>query len=321
MTAVAELVPVDPFTDRDAWLDWRRGGIGASDIAGVLGISRWSSPWRVWAEKVGLLGGQQATNAMKAGIYLEDGIRRWYADETGLHVEKAGAAMQSLRSPLLRCTGDGEVYNPATGALLGGLEIKNEGPGSAWTAVPDQYQAQGQWQMAVAGWDRVHFAVLHGRNPDFGCVLERDDRDIEFMVERAEEFWADHVAAGVPPDIDGSEATARALAEVYPGHVPGDRVDISELVDVVAEWRAAADARREAEAAEKAAKNRLLAEIADAELGTVDDVPVVSCRKQTRHDIDRERLRQDHPDLYREYETTTEFRVLRLASKKDKEQS
>lgn len=38
--------------ERAEWLQWRRGGLGGSDIAGVLGLSPWSSPWSVWADKV-----------------------------------------------------------------------------------------------------------------------------------------------------------------------------------------------------------------------------------------------------------------------------
>ena len=36
--------------ERTDWLAWRRKGIGASDIAGILGISPWASPWSVWAD-------------------------------------------------------------------------------------------------------------------------------------------------------------------------------------------------------------------------------------------------------------------------------
>lgn len=37
--------------DRAEWLEWRRNGIGATDVAGILGVSPWASPWSVWADK------------------------------------------------------------------------------------------------------------------------------------------------------------------------------------------------------------------------------------------------------------------------------
>ena len=37
------------------WHAWRAEGLGASEVAGVLGISPWATPWSVWARKMGLL--------------------------------------------------------------------------------------------------------------------------------------------------------------------------------------------------------------------------------------------------------------------------
>ena len=37
---------------REEWLEWRRGGLGGSDVAGVLGVSPWATPFSVWWSKV-----------------------------------------------------------------------------------------------------------------------------------------------------------------------------------------------------------------------------------------------------------------------------
>lgn len=37
------------------WLAFRRKGIGASDAAAVLGLSKWTTNVELWEEKVGLL--------------------------------------------------------------------------------------------------------------------------------------------------------------------------------------------------------------------------------------------------------------------------
>ena len=39
--------------DRAAWLAQRRNGIGASDIAAVLGISPWKTPLQLYMDKRG----------------------------------------------------------------------------------------------------------------------------------------------------------------------------------------------------------------------------------------------------------------------------
>ena len=38
---------------REAWLDRRRAGIGGSDVAALLGLSRWKTPLDVFLDKTG----------------------------------------------------------------------------------------------------------------------------------------------------------------------------------------------------------------------------------------------------------------------------
>jgi predicted phage-related endonuclease len=61
---------------RDEWLQWRSTGIGASDIAGILGISPWASAYSIWAQKSMNVHGDNPPNAeaMRWGTLLEDAI-------------------------------------------------------------------------------------------------------------------------------------------------------------------------------------------------------------------------------------------------------
>ena len=38
--------------DREKWLKARRSGLGASEVAAILGLSPWSTPYKVWKDKV-----------------------------------------------------------------------------------------------------------------------------------------------------------------------------------------------------------------------------------------------------------------------------
>lgn len=38
---------------REAWLEKRRKTIGGSDAAAIVGLSRYASPYTVWADKTG----------------------------------------------------------------------------------------------------------------------------------------------------------------------------------------------------------------------------------------------------------------------------
>ena len=68
---------------REAWLELRRHSIGGSDAAGIVGLSKWASPYSVWAEKTGQLPEQPDNEAMRQGRDLEDYVARRWSEETG----------------------------------------------------------------------------------------------------------------------------------------------------------------------------------------------------------------------------------------------
>jgi putative phage-type endonuclease len=60
------------------WLAWRAAGVSASDVPTLLGVSPYKTPWRLWAEKTGLLLPQDLSGNpfVQRGIALEDEARR-----------------------------------------------------------------------------------------------------------------------------------------------------------------------------------------------------------------------------------------------------
>jgi len=278
-------------TARAGWLAWRREGIGASDVAAILGISPWASPWSVWADKLGLLPEQAEDEYMAAGRWLERAIGPWFEHETGLTVAGEQTWCTHREHAHHRCTVDGFVFEGPAPVFpnevrvldnaLGCFEVKVTGPGRRWEELPAHYQAQGQWQMHVTDLERVWFAVLMGRRLDIH-ELERDQADIDLMVERVDDFWHDHVVTAVPPDTDGSDATAHALAAVYPEHTPGTSVAFDDYGNVLINWVAAKRRKRDAETDEKEATNAIRAYLGAAEEGTVGGQRIVTLRSQTR---------------------------------------
>lgn len=282
--ALAERIrlDIDP-SDRPAWLERRRQGVGASDVAGILGISPYASPFSVWGEKVGLLGEEPSNEVMEAGRWLELAIAPWFTSRTGLHVAGEQTFVEA-GDGLAFCTLDGFVTEAPTPSLvdpLGNLQIKTAGFGKKWDPIPAHHQAQCQWEMYVTGLEREWLAVLMGRRLDVH-LLERDEGDIAFIKSRVDRFWEEHVLTGTPPATDGHDATLRALAEVYPTHTPDKSVELDELADVIAEWRAAVAQRLAAKPIEDAAKAAIAAALGDAEEGTVAGERAVSFRQQTR---------------------------------------
>ena len=54
-------IPIDGMS-REEWLAERRKSLGGSDMGAVLGLNKYRSPYAVWAEKTGLIAGDETGN-------------------------------------------------------------------------------------------------------------------------------------------------------------------------------------------------------------------------------------------------------------------
>ena len=73
-------------TERSEWLKQRQAGIGGSDVAPILGISKWRTPLDVYNDKTSDIFEEEDNSSMIWGRRLEPVIRQAYADETGANV-------------------------------------------------------------------------------------------------------------------------------------------------------------------------------------------------------------------------------------------
>ena len=57
---------------REEWLAERKKSLGGSDMGAILGLSEYSSPYTVWAEKLGKLPRQKKTSGCDWAMTLRD---------------------------------------------------------------------------------------------------------------------------------------------------------------------------------------------------------------------------------------------------------
>ena len=91
----------------EAWLQWRRQGLGASEAAIIMNRSPYLSPWRLWAEKTGLVLAAQleANPLVRAGIEDEVKAIRHVEESQGTLLLPICAEAEAY--PLLRASFDG----------------------------------------------------------------------------------------------------------------------------------------------------------------------------------------------------------------------
>lgn len=296
MTAV-QLLP--PTADRGEWLKRRREGIGASEIAAVMGVSPFESPFSLWWRK------RQGwdidpTPEMETGTFLEPTIADWYmkyhAGPAGLEVgeEEAGLWASGERAWQL-ATPDRLLYrwgdcgqapcDPdypfglcavcATRSVVGVLECK-------WVAyswdgwgddgspvVPVHYRAQVLWQMDVMG---VNSAVICALGPGGFRVyyLLRDEKDLTVMREAGQRFMTS-LLKGDPPNVDDHTATLPTVKRLN-GDIADRDQEIPQLL--ASGWLRSKRFKDLAERVERRYSARLRAHMGDAKTAVCAGQPV-----------------------------------------------
>jgi len=139
--------------------------IGGSDIAAVMGVSRWKTPLQLWAEKTGAVQPEDLSDKeyVELGSELEDFIAKHFEKKAGIKVRRAPRRYTHKDHPFMACQVDRLVTG--TDELV---ECKNA---SAWKAkewegeeIPVEYILQVSWQLMVTGRKKGYLAVLIGGN-------------------------------------------------------------------------------------------------------------------------------------------------------------
>ena len=195
---------------REEWLTLRKQGIGGSDAGAVCGLNPYVSPMDVYMDKMTeVIPEQNRDNeAMRLGRDLEQYVAERFCEETGLKVRRSNNMYVHPEYPFMLADVDRLIVGKENGLI--GLECKTASPYSAdkWKdgKVPAHYLAQCYHYMAVLNAKAWYIAVvIYGREFKF-VRIERDEEVIRNLIRLEQDFWQDHVKAGVMPDPDGSVA-------------------------------------------------------------------------------------------------------------------
>ena len=238
---------VDPYREirsatRAEWLQSRRGGIGSSDAACLLGASPWGTPLSVWADKASTRDpdddDDNATKFTNAGKFLEHGIGQYFQHDTGIAVtpERPFSTYAHLVHPFMRASPDAWVdlslakaremnlsaVNPQNGKgyIPSGrtiLEIKNT---AAWMAdewndgPPLHIMIQVQHQMFVLGLSWCFVCVLIGGNTLKWHFVHYDHKFAEGLLRKCSFFWQANVIENQEP-VASSGMDRETLGKLY----------------------------------------------------------------------------------------------------------
>ncbi|WP_162881453.1 YqaJ viral recombinase family protein [Micromonospora aurantiaca] len=281
------LLPVGP--PEDVWLAARRAGpdgyrVGASELAAVLGISPYASPFSLWWSKQDGWDAEPASRRQRYGHAVEDGIAGLFGeDHPELLVCRPGAGLWghpverwlvatpdflavAADAPLCSHGGDCLVHRDAAGLHnlddQGGVhvepvECKSDDGGKGWgkpgtDQVPPHHRVQLLVQCEILGAPRGWLV-----RKEHAYVIEYDAAaraEMKAWLAEGRSFVVS-LETGISPDIDGHEATTDTLTQLHPAVEEGAEEPIPAALAV--EFGAALDALDAAKNRAEEAKNRL----------------------------------------------------------------
>lgn len=288
----------------DEWLALRQNYIGGSDAGAVLGVDPYKSPYSVWAEKTGRIEPFEGNIATEVGTHLEALVAELFTKETGLKVRRKNATLVNSLYPFACANVDRIIV--AQNALLeikttSSLPVMRQIKGGEY---PEKWYCQMTHYLAVTGCRKAWLAVLVNCRELKIYELERNQAEIDALMEAEQRFWT-HVTSDTPPAADASEATTEALAEVFPVS-NGESIDLFGRDALIAEWESLKQAQKAGEERIREIENIIKADLGEAERGESQNYRV-TWKSQIRQTFQAKAFATDNPsiDLAPYFKTTT----------------
>lgn len=282
--------------ERLDWLKGRQSGIGGSDVAAILGLSKWKSPLDVYNEKIAETPVEETNASMEWGTRLEPVIRQKYADDTGLTVTIPNETFRHPDHPFMIANVDGILPDGNV------LEIKTARSGADWgeegtDEIPEYYLTQVQHYMTVLGAKRCDVAVLIGAS-DFRIYhVDFDPEVAAMLIEEEKAFWQRVVDRNPPPPRTYAEASV-----AFPRSKPQDIEATDAILHDAAELESVNREIEELKSRKELLQGNITAFMGESDTLTVAGKTIATWKSsKPRVTFDSATFKSKHPDLYNQY--------------------
>ena len=280
------------MTEAD-WLADRKESIGGSDAATIVGLNPYSSPYELWADKLGLIPPKETNEAMRLGHDLEQYVAERFTEATGKRVRRENNIIRNTDIPFAHANVDRLIIGERAGLeckTTSALNTKRFKGGE----YPANYYVQCQHYMMVTGYKKWYLAVLVLGKEFLWFEIPRNEEDIEALRQTEEAFWQ-NVSTETPPETDGSRSCSSTLEKLYPESEDSE-IDISPFARKLQERSEIIGKIDELEKQKTALENEIKSYMAECGTGTCDSFKV-TWKTQVRNTLDKKALEKAHPEI------------------------
>lgn len=294
--------------DRAEWLEFRKSGIGSSEVATIVGLNPWETPYQLWRRKIGLDAPEDENFAMKAGHYLEDAVSMFWQDETGRQVIKRSTGDWIIRNnerPYIQVSPDrtywleGMKHNDTNKGIL---ECKTTQMSIDADDLPKHWFCQVQYQLGGA-------ELMHGSIAWLTQGREFGYKDLSlvpdfygWLVEEVERFWTDNILGKKEP----AAVSVQDVLLKYNRHTDGKIVEVDDTIFEA--YNRLKGLKKDLAAIEKEKdelEGRIKLGFGDAEAISYGGQTIATWKApKDSEKFDTKAFTAEHPDLARQYMKT-----------------
>lgn len=296
------------------WLRLRQTGIGGSDISAIMGINPYKSAYDLYCEKTSQIADSNVSEAAYWGILLEDVVAKEYAKRNEVKVQRVNYLIRHEKHDWAIANIDRAIVNKE---IAGNVRIKDgklttdkllevktasEYVKKNWgdehtDQVPDHYNLQCQWYMGITKVYKCDLALLLGGNKFKQYHIDFDEELFEMMLEQAEDFWVNHVLAGVPP----TATTLQNVRQKYPKADIDSTLDLpsnDNQIDVIDTYFNLKDEEKQLQDRLAKAQVNLIELVGNHEALAIDGEVILTYKNQKgRETFDKKTCLKSHPEL------------------------
>lgn len=229
---------VDVLPNTPEWLQWRRTGVGGSDVPILLGVSSYhdASVYNLAVDKLGLVEipetMEEMPYAMRRGIYLEPKARRMLEESVKVPIYSVCGQREDFAHHIVSLDGWWEGRKATRiaefKALKHEIHLQFEQVADGYaepSSLPVGLLVQCQWQLYVSGADWCYlccYSEKKGEERQFHKVRLYPEPDLwyDVLIPTVDKFWRG--LESVRNLVGDGMGWEEALGEVFPRKETGD---------------------------------------------------------------------------------------------------
>lgn len=291
------------------WRNDRQSYIGGSDVAGIMGISPWSTPLDIYLSKTEPLTDVldfDPTDDLSRGTRAEKYILEEYMDRNQVQLQTNVPLITHNKYPFMKANVD--AINVDDKVIIEAKSTKS--PKKLWdkNGIPEYYKTQVAYYRMITNAHSVEIPVLFS-GWEYDCYSYIKDEELENnILEAVLHFWNTYILKSTPPP----PSTLKEIENHYKQTQEKTTIEANHAIDVVIQQYIELKAEvKKAKEQEEIYKGQLL-DFAKQNKFIKGKFGVVAITESSTSRFDSNAFKKDHKQLYDQYQKISSSKTIRI---------